>query len=716
MVRKCFYLLMVMLMSVAVNVLSAENYHVPLTEVAKVLKTTSPGDTVFVKDGVYKDVVLKWAADADAENPVVVIAENKGQVMVGGNSQLKIYGKGLVVSSLVFREGQVSKGTVIEFRNGDNLAEQCRMTDCVVDTYTPTRRDVSYSYVHLYGKNNRVDGCSFLGKKNLGVTLIVMLNYEGCIENGHVIENNYFGPRPVYGSNGAETIRVGTSQQCHRNSRTIIRKNFFDRCNGEVEVISIKSCENVIEDNVLYECQGVLALRHGDRNIASGNLFIGNGVRNTGGVRIVGEDQVVRNNKFFGLAGDRFFSALALMNAVPNSLPNRYVQVKRAMVEDNLFVDCTSIEFGTGNDFERTLAPCDIDFVKNVLINTSADSPFEAIAAVDGIRFKGNKALLSGSASLPKGFVRLKNKAVYDVPSYETLADGVGATWYSQPSASSEVSSEIIRVAETDDLAAIVESAPYGSVVELTGNEYYLERAMPVSVKMVIRAAEGVQPMIRFRGRSGDNMLTLHNGADLHVKGLHFCGALSAGRSLARGGISTAVDMIEPYSLFVENCVFSQYGESGFIPIKGLKGTFGDKVVIKGGTFDALSGDAINYASELEDKGRYNGDDLIIEDCRFNRILGIPVNVYRGGSDESTAGPYVYVRNCVFTDCCNKVRGSVIRIIGAQILDITGCQFIDSGRGGFSVRLDEAPWERVNLSDLKFENSGGVRANRKFDL
>ena len=715
MVRRLFLICMVLMCMASFDII-AKNQVVALEEVSGVLKKSSPGDTVFVRDGIYKDVILKWSADATSASPVVVMAENKGKVVIGGNSQLKIYGKGLVVSSLVFREGQVSKGTVIEFRNGDNLAEQCRMTDCVVDTYTPTRRDVSYSYVHLYGKNNRVDGCSFLGKKNLGVTLIVMLNYEGCIENGHVIENNYFGPRPVYGSNGAETIRVGTSQQCHRNSRTIIRKNFFDRCNGEVEVISIKSCENVIEDNVLYECQGVLALRHGDRNIASGNLFIGNGVRNTGGVRIVGEDQVVRNNKFFGLAGDRFFSALALMNAVPNSLPNRYVQVKRAMIEDNLFVDCTSIEFGTGNDFERTLAPCDIDFVKNVLINTSADSPFEAIAAVDGIRFKGNKALLSGSASLPKGFVRLKNKAVYDVPSYETLADGVGATWYSQPSASSEVSSEIIRVAETDDLAAIVESAPYGSVIELTGNEYYLERAMPVSVKMVIRAAEGVQPMIRFRGRSGDNMLTLHNGADLHVKGLHFCGALSPGRSLARGGISTAVDMIDPYSLFVENCVFSQYGESGFIPIKGLKGTFGEKVVIKGCTFDALSGDAINYASELEDKGRYNGDDLIIEDCRFNRILGIPVNVYRGGSDESTAGPYVYVRNCVFTDCCNKVRGSVIRIIGAQILDITGCQFIDSGRGGFSVRLDEAPWERVNLSDLKFENSGGVRANRKFDL
>ena len=714
MVRRYFLACVVLMSMISFNAI-AKNHSVTLDEVSTVLKKSCPGDTLFVKDGIYKDVVLKWSANATAASPVVVVAENKGKVVIGGNSQLKIYGKGLVVSSLVFREGQVAKGTVIEFRNGDSLAEDCRMTDCVVDSYTPARRDVSYSYVHLYGKNNRVDRCSFLGKKNLGVTLIVMLNYEGCIENGHVIEHNYFGPRPVYGSNGAETIRVGTSQQCHRNSRTIIRKNMFDRCNGEVEVISIKSCENVIEDNVLYECQGVLALRHGDRNIASGNVFIGNGVRNTGGVRIVGEDQIVKENKFYNLAGDRFFSALALMNAVPNSLPNRYVQVKNALIKDNLFVDCSSIEFGTGNDFERTLAPVDIDFVNNTVVNRSADMPYEAIADVAGVRFKGNKTILTAKANAPKGFTKIKSFES-EVPSYDALMSGMGATWYTQSSSNLGVSSEVVKVSKGDDLAAIVESASNGAVIELTSEEYYLERAMNVSVKMVLRAAEGVKPVIKFCGRSGDNMLTLHDGADLHVKGLHFCGALASGRSLAKGGISTAVDMIEPYSLFVENCVFSQYGESGFIPIKGLKGTFGEKVVIKGCTFDALSGDAINYAAELDDKGRYNGDDLIIEDCRFNRILGIPVNVYRGGSDESTAGPYVYVRNCVFTDCCNKVRGSVIRIIGAQILDISGCEFVDSGRGGFAVRLDDAPWEKVTMSALKFENSGSVRANRKFDL
>ena len=103
---------------------------------------------------------------------------------------------------------------------------------------------------------------------------------------------------------------------------------------------------------------------------------------------------------------------------------------------------------------------------------------------------------------------------------------------------------------------------------------------------------------------------------------------------------------------------------------------------------------------------------MIIEDCRFERILGIPVNIYRGGSDESTAGPYVSISGCEFNDSCNKVRGSVIRITGAQILSITGCRFVSSGRGGYSIRLDDAPWERITLAGNSFTDSGKILSNR----
>lgn len=647
---------------------------VSIEKVASCLRKAEAGDTILIADGIYKDVVLKWEGRAQASKPIVVMPENRGKVVITGKSMLKIYGEGLEVSSLIFKDGSIERGAVIEFRNSDALARGCRLTDCVIDSYNPARRDISYSYVHLYGRDNRVDHCSFLGKKNLGVTLTVLLNHDDCDENNHLIEDNYFGPRPVYGSNGAETIRVGTSQQCMQNSRTIIRNNLFHKCNGEVEVVSIKSCENVISGNAFYECEGVLALRHGDRNVASENIFVGNGVRNTGGIRIVGEDQKVLGNKMYSLAGTRFFSALALMYGVPNSLPNRYMQVKNTIIRENLFSDCASIDFETGKDYERTLAPV-------------------------GTVFEDNSVM----------------KEKLEAPSFESLAEGKGAVWYASMAECVSASPVVVKVGVRDNVPEIVYNAEPNTIVELADGVYEIESAIRVRTKLTLSAADGASPQIRFIGKSSDDFVTICDGAQLSVEGLTFDGVLTPGRSLARSGISTAADMIQPYNLVVSGCTFRNFGESGFIPVKGLKGTFAETVTIRDCTFEALSGDAINYAAELDDKGRYNADDMIIENCRFNRILGLPVNIYRGGSDESTAGPYVTLRNCVFDDCCNKVRGSVVRIIGAQVLDIVGNNFISSGRGGYSIRLDEAPWEKVSVRKNRFSNSGGILSNGKLN-
>ena len=691
-----------------------------LPEVAGLLKTAEPGDTIFVSAGIFSDMELKWEGRGTAEAPVVVIAESAGKTVITGTSTLKIFGHDLVVSSFLFKDGKPvrNNGPLVEFRNGDRLATGCRLTECVIDSYNAPRRDYQSSYVHLYGRNNRVDHCSFTGKKSLGVTLTVLLNYDGCLDNHHRIDHNWFGYRPVYGSNGAETIRVGTSQQCMEPSRTEITDNVFYRCNGEVEVISIKSCENNVSRNVLYECEGVLAFRHGDRNVAEDNMFIGNGRRNTGGIRIVGAGQTVRGNLFHGCAGDRFFSALALMNAVPNSLPNRYMQVQDILIEDNDFVDCNSIEFGTGCDFERTLAPDDILFRSNRIYNRSLTAPYEVFSDASGLTFKSNKAMLADGTSLPSGFSRASGKDIPAAPGIDEVKAGVGASWYEDKTAGEPTASTVrtVEAASDADLAGIVAAAGDGTRVVLTDSLYLIGHGMTVSSRMEICAAEGVKPEIRFVGKKSENMITIADGADLTVSGITFNGVLTSGKSLAKAAISTAEDMIEPYNLKVIGCTFVNYGESGFIPVKGTAGTFADTVLVKGCHFEALSGDGINYAAELGDKGRYNADDIIIEDCTFERILGLPVNIARNGSDESTAGPYVYVRNCRFNDCCNKVRGSVIRIIGAQILDIEGCSFIDSGRGGYSIRLDDAPWEKITVGNLSFENSGGIMSNRKFDL
>ena len=49
-----------------------------LEEVGRALASADPGDTLFVRDGVWRDANLHWEGQGDAANPVVVAAEHPG--------------------------------------------------------------------------------------------------------------------------------------------------------------------------------------------------------------------------------------------------------------------------------------------------------------------------------------------------------------------------------------------------------------------------------------------------------------------------------------------------------------------------------------------------------------------------------------------------------------------------------------------------------------
>ena len=686
----------------------AKRFDVSLPEVAACLKAAQPGDRIYIKDGKYKDIQLQWVASGTEKAPITIEALNPGKVKIEGASSLRIAGEWMNIGGLYFTDGYAPKGSVVEFRNGKELANHCQLTNCVIDGFNPSRREEAYSYILLYGKHNRVDHCSLTGKKNLGVTLIVILNDQRCLENHHRIDHNYFGARSVYGSNGAETMRIGTSQQAYSSSNTVVEDNLFERCSGEVEVISIKSSDNIVRNNTLLECEGVVALRHGDRNTVNGNLFIGNGLRNTGGIRVVNAGHQIYDNTLVGLAGTRFFSALGVMNAVPNSLPNRYCQVLNVKMFRNTFVDCANIEFGTGKDMERTLAPDKVTFTDNTIINKQLDAPYLAIDDVAGIQFKGNKVQLAHTYSAP-GFTTEKVK-VPQLPSDEAIRKEKGAFWFTnrvlQPAAFTQ---KQYHVSVGDNLPEVVRKAEPGSVIVVGKGTYPMQNAMVVNKPLTIRGTSAAEkPLIRFNGDSSDNMVTIADGGHLVIENIIFSGQLEAGKALAKAGISTATEMIQPYTLTVDGCEFHNFEEGGFFAIKGTKDTFGESITIKNCFFRDLSGDAINYAAEKEDIGRYNAEDMLIENCSFHRLLGLPINIYRGGSDESTAGPYVTVRNCNFVDCCNKERGSVMRLIGPQVLTVEGCNFDNSGLGGATIRLDEATWEQVCITNCNLWNAGRI--------
>lgn len=69
----------------------------------------------------------------------------------------------------------------------------------------------------------------------------VFLDGNEHVNNYHQIINNHFGPRPRKGGPHGETIQIGDSETSMTPSYTNVENNLFDRCNGEVEIISSKS-------------------------------------------------------------------------------------------------------------------------------------------------------------------------------------------------------------------------------------------------------------------------------------------------------------------------------------------------------------------------------------------------------------------------------------------------------------------------------------------
>jgi poly(beta-D-mannuronate) lyase len=238
----------------------------------------------------------------------------------------------------------------------------CAITQDIESTDSKERK-----WVSLYGEDNLVERCHFEGKTSKGTLLVVWLPEGGGDAPTHVIRKNYFGPRPRLGKNGGEIIRIGDSDSSMQRAACVVEGNYFEKCDGEVECISNKSCGNVYRANTFTECQGTLTLRHGNGCLVEGNVFLGNHRKETGGIRVIGEDHTVKGNYLTGLEGDEARSAICLQNAIENSPLNGYFQVKRAVIADNTVLDCNhSITIGYADkDVKALLPPVDCKFEGN---------------------------------------------------------------------------------------------------------------------------------------------------------------------------------------------------------------------------------------------------------------------------------------------------------------------------------------------------------------
>ncbi|WP_448248615.1 polysaccharide lyase 6 family protein [Thalassotalea agariperforans] len=666
-------------------------------EFKKAEQSVVAGDTIVLANGVWQDFEILFTAQGTAEQPITLTAETKGKVIISGQSDLRLAGEHLIVSGLVFKDGYSPRGEVISFRqNSSNFAYHSRVTEVVIDHFNNPNKFEQDKWVVMYGKHNRFDHSHLVGKSNAGVTMAVRLNSKESIENHHRIDHNYFGPRPVLGSNGGETLRIGTSHHSLNDSFTIIENNYFDRCNGEVEIISNKSGSNAIRNNTFFESRGTLTLRHGNGNVVENNVFFGNGVDHTGGIRVINADQVIRNNYMEGLTGYRFGSGFTVMNGVPNSSINRYHQVKNALIENNTLVNVDNIQLAAGSDTERSATPIDSRFYNNLVSHEKGRDPFTVFDDISGIKFKGNIYNNIANAQLNKGFEsltvtmkrhsngllypvdkKLQNKGVSKDLVVTQKAD-VGVSWYAKAEPSiAFASGKIISVSPAE--GAIFEAialAENGDVIELTEGEYTLNKIIKVNKVITVKAAK--QAKVTLNVTRSTTFEILDNGS-LQLDGLNIDAskaADSAGNVFVR---TSRLPMLTTFRLELLNSQISNFNiNHSFHFFDAGSRSLAFEILLKNSSFKNMTGDVLRLNKETDDLGIYNAEYVTIVNSEFNNIEGALIKLYRGGTDESTFGPHLLLANNQLNNVGlgrrNKEQ-AVAYIHGVQVTTVMGNTF-----------------------------------------
>ncbi|MFY0654448.1 MAG: DUF4957 domain-containing protein [Cyclobacteriaceae bacterium] len=736
-----------------------------INELNAAIAEAKPGDELVMANGEWKDVKIRFAGKGTEKQPITLRAETPGEVVIKGKSDLKLAGEYLIVDGLFFTGGYSTSSAAIEFAiSDDSVANHCRVTSCVIKDFNRPQRNDQDLWVLLKGRHNQFDQCYLAGKSNRGPTIRVDLAGNRSIKNYHKIINNHFGPRPPKGGPSAETIQLGNSFTSMAPSHTLVANNLFERCNGEVEVISSKTNFNEFRNNVFYKSEGSLVTRHGNYCTVDGNYFIGDDEsEQIGGIRLIGTGHWVTNNYFYNLKGQVFRSPLAVMNGIPKSPLNRYIQVTDVVVAHNSWIDCKSpLQFGVGANLDqkdvlpaseiRSERPIRTIVANNLIYNSEGDkSPIIAHDRIDGISFKSNVINNQGEgfekvdglttrefdlSKLSENIFKPNNDFA-DIEPYagfefdlitkdlfgnsRAMNNSIGAAssqsaddpdilnpekygpkWFS---AAINKESKTHKVSSSSQLKAAIQGAKSGDVIVLEPGEYEINASMKINKLLTLQSSDGNQrATVTYSGEVGTPAFEINPKGELTLSAINLKGDMTnyAFATLKEG-------MSSLYNLTVTNCEISNFD---FV-LKAYKHSFSEYISFTGSTIKNCN-NGLELSAEDDDKGDYNAENIFIDNCQFEHVAKNVLDYYRGGYDESTVGGNLVVTNSSFEGCgAKEENGILLNTYGIINVDISDNKFVDN-----KVKLVAQLWGAKNNShsDNKIVNSGRLIVEENLTL
>ena len=107
-------------------------------------------------------------------------------------------------------------------------------------------------------------------------------------------------------------------------------------------------------------------------------------------------------------------------------------------------------------------------------------------------------------------------------------------------------------------------------------------------------------------------------------------------------------------------------------------------------TVERATGSVIAAHTETADLGTYNAEVVQIVDSVFRDVTGPVLDLYRGGTDESTFGPRLTVTGSTFERSGRTGDDAgVLKLYGVQRTEVRDNRFTDSGAPVFFKRVGE---------------------------
>lgn len=333
----------------------------------------TPGETLCLASGSYSGLDLTFGGTGTAEEPITIAAAVPGEVFIDGEVFVGMTGEYVVFQGFVFQDGAMDSSLMQTRANNNTACNNCRITE---NTFINMDEglDDSTKWFQIYGSGNRFDHNWVSGKTTRGALFIVERGDAPGTEDRTQIDHNYFADRPPIGGvayasntdNEYEGIRIGTSDTHTSDSFAVIEHNYFERIDGEAEVISVKAGGVTVQHNTIRNSRGSIVNRHGEGSTIDNNFIIGDGNPFAGGIRIVDANHQVTNNYIEGArnSSSNFYGGI-LISAFGGSDASDYQEVENVLVANNTVVDSVnSVNFFAGREDNN---PSTVYFVNNVV-------------------------------------------------------------------------------------------------------------------------------------------------------------------------------------------------------------------------------------------------------------------------------------------------------------------------------------------------------------